>query len=237
MAPEMDPLDTGNTPPSQAPGKPSDDLLAQLNGEDSVESSMIDPLPAGDPDLEKDPLQVNPDAPKSPVHKSNEKFSTAAGGKGYRVKVKGDYYAAPEKLHGRKQKKPYEAEFNLPHLDAAMSVIKHKLLKKFLLKKYDDFIAIRTHMIVSATPLSPDTPESKNLAYMNRDALVQHIKDISAPIDYAGYADTAMLRESVVDYTLNPKGFEKREKERLVKAQEDAELARMNPELNDPEDS
>lgn len=205
-----------------------DDLLAQLNGD---LPPLVDPAPESAPSRASE-LTVAAPAPLSPVEKADAAHATKAGGKGWKVVVKGEYFA--ENPSGRgKIAKPYTASFNLPHLydGAALSIIKNKLLEPALRKLHKDFIAVRTNKIDSATPLSPDTPLSNNIQFMNRAQLVAHVAHIRAPINCAIYKDDADLRDALIDFVQTPDGFEKREAERQSKRKLDAELSELNPDL------
>lgn len=204
----------------------ADPLLAQLNGEDPM-PPRVDPAPDAAPSREVE-LTVAAPAVPSAVEKADKVFSTRAGGKGYAVVVKGEYFADNPSGRG-KILKPYELEFYLPHLEAALSVIKNKLLEPKLRKTCSDFVAVRTHKIVGSRPLSPETPETNNIQYMDRAQLEVHIKFIRAPIDPSAYADAADLRETLIDFIQTPDGFEKREAERRATRAGDAELAKLNP--------
>jgi hypothetical protein len=205
-----------------------DDLLAQLNGDlPPLAPGETAPIPA--PSRESE-LTVAGPSPLSPAQRADASHSTKAGGKGWKVVVSGEYFAESPTGRG-KIAKPYEHSFNLPNLDAALSVIKNKLLDSALRKKHSDFIAVRTNKISEAVPLSPETPLSNNLAYMNRAQLEAHIAHVRAPIVSATYAVLADLRDAIIDYTQTPDGFEKREKERQSKRHVDAELAELNPEI------
>lgn len=205
-----------------------DDLLAQLNGE---LPPLLDPAPDAAPSRASE-LEVKAPAPLSPAAKADAAHATKAGGKGWKVVVKGEYFA--ENPAGRgKIAKPYSAEFMLPHLydGAALSVIKNKLLEPKLRKMHSDFIAVRTNKIASATPLSPETPLSNNIQFMNREQLVAHVGHIRAPIVCSAYRDDADLRDALIDFIQTPDGFEKREAERLKAKSIDAELAALNTDI------
>lgn len=213
------------------PAPVQDDLLAQLNGD-------MPPLAPGEVALVPAPSRAaeltvaTPQAP-SPVQAADSAHATKVGGKGWKVVVKGEYYA--ENVGGQRGKiaKPYEAAFNLPHLydGAALSIIKNKLLDSALRKLYPDFIAVRTNKIASATPLSGETPLSTNIQFMNRGQLVAHVAHIRAPINCASYKDDADLRDALIDFIQTPDGFEKREAKRQSDRNIDAELANLNPDI------
>jgi hypothetical protein len=209
-----------------------DKLLAELNG-GSPMPPMIDEAPTAAPSRENELTVPAPSKP-SPVAAADAVHATRAGGKGYRVRVKGEYYALGAEGRG-KVKRPYTAEFNLASLDKALSIIKNKLLTLALKKAHPDFAADRTCFIVDATPLSPATPKSNNLAYMDRGQLEEYVRASAPriPIDPSpeNYPDVTHLREAIIDYIQTPDGFAEREKERQEKRAEDRELAALNPGL------
>ena len=207
-----------------------DALMAELAGDASASITSVDPLGLDT----KDPLEVvPPPAPAKPIAaKLDSLHATRVGGKGYAVTVRGDYYAPAVDFPGKKVKKPYQVTVNLPSLDAAMSVIKHKLLDAAVRRKHADFIGVRTHEIVGAVPLSAETAESNHLQFMNRERLTSYIRDHAVPLDSASYPDVVVLRSAVIDYTLNPAGFEKREAARQAERRASDELAALNPELS-----
>ncbi len=212
-----------------APATAQDDaLLRELNGDlPPLAPGESAPVPSASREAE---LTVGAKPAPSAVQAANEAHSTKAGGKGYRVLVKGEYLA--QSADSRKKiKKSYQHEFVLPSLDAALSIIRKKLLEPALRRKHSDFIAIYTNKIVDARPLSAETPESNNLAYMNRPALEAHVKNVKAPIDLSAYPDVTDLREAIIDYTQTPKGFEVREAARQKERNADAELRALNPDI------
>lgn len=204
---------------------PDADLLAELNG-------ALPPLAPGETApvqgaSREEELTVGAPATPSASQAADAVHATRSGGRGYRVVVVGEYRA--ESANGKgKMSKPYSIEVLLPNLDRALSVIKNKLLKPALTKKYPDFAGVRTNRIESATPLSPETPASRNLAYMDRAGLVAHILEVRAPINAAEYPDVTNLRDAIIDFTQTPKGFAEREAVRQKDRLEDAELAALN---------
>ena len=207
----------------------ADALLDQLNGDlPPLAPGEAAPVPPASRDSE---LTVGAAPAPSPVQAADAAHSTRAGGKGWLVKVKGEFLA-PAPDGRRKVKKPYEAEFGLPNLDAALSNIRKNLLEPKLRKMFPDFAAVYTAKIVGTRPLSPETPLSNNLAYMNREQLEAHVKSIRAPIDLAAYPDVTDLRDAVIDYTQTPSGFEAREKARQSDRAAKSELAALNPDID-----
>lgn len=206
----------------------SDDLMKELNGElPPLAPGEVAPTPAPSRDEQLTvPGPIKPSAARA----ADAVHSTRSGGSGWRVKVKGDYFAQSPEGRG-KVKKDYEAEFNLPNLDAALSVIKNKLLAPTLRKKYADFVRARTCRIIDALPMSPNTPATRNLQYMNREQLMEHVAAVRAPIDPEAYVDVTDLRDAVIDFTQTPKGFEDREARRQKDRAETAALAALNPDI------
>jgi len=205
-----------------------DPLLAELNGDlPPLAPGETAPVPAPSRDEQ---LTVARAPIPSQTKAADAVHATKAGGKGWRVVVKGEYLALAVDGRG-KVKRDYEAEFVLPNLDAALSIIKNKLLDSALRKKYPDFVAARTNKIVDARPLSPETPASRNLQYMNRAQLEAHVQEIRAPISIQDYPDVTDLRDAVIDYTQTPKGFAEREALRQKDRAEDRELRALNPEI------
>lgn len=211
-----------------APIAAEDDVLAELRGL-NVGGNLIDPL--DNSDLKKDPLELSPAPKKSAIAKADAVHSTKVGGKGYAVTVKGEYYAPSVDQPGKKVKKPYKVVVNVPSLDSALSVIRRHLLVPALMKIDPACSGPRTYEIVDTKPLSADTPESTNIQFMPRAALEKHIASVKAPINPAEYDDVTVLRAAIIDFTINPVGFEKREAERQAERAEVQALAAMNPDV------
>lgn len=198
---------------------PISPLMAELEGADTKSIKITEPEKP--PVQSADPLDVKPEPAKAP-----------RDAKGYRVAVRGEYFAFAPGGGREKVKKPFNAAFNLPSLDGALGVIRGRLLDKYLNKKYTDFVSARTCCIVSATPLSDATPESTNLRYMPAERLLRYIEDHKVPIDPALYGeDEAGLRASVIDFVQNPKGFPEREARRVDSMKADRALAELNPDI------
>lgn len=208
-------------------------IIDELNGD------VRDPLPPvapGDSPLEHDApresqLTVRPVAAPAGVKGLDAVHSKKAGGLGYRVGVKGDYVAESPTGRG-KITKPFEIEVNLPALDGALSVIKNHLLDKALKKKYPDALKARgAGRIVYAYPLSDALPETRNLQYMDRNALAVYVAQVRAPIDVAAYPDVVDLRDAIIDWTQTPNGFEAREAAKMSKQAISRDVAALNPDL------
>lgn len=197
--------------------KSDDALLAELNGGAVVET--VDPIPA------KEEVSLEVAAPAAP-----KSTATTPPGlkKGYAVTVSGHYFAAAKESPGKKLKMPYTVTAVLPTLEAALSRIKHFLLDGLIKAKYKDFVSVYTHEIISASPLTNDTPESNNLQFMSEAKLKAFIEEAKAPIDPSAYPSVVELRKAVIDFKLNPVGFEAREGKRLATLTEGAALAKLN---------
>lgn len=240
------------TSPAPVPAESLDDALAMLNGEAPGMPPRVDPAPQAAPQREHE-LTVRPAAPLSPLAAADAKHSLAAGGIGYRIDIKGEYYANNPDGRG-KVKRNYELSFNVAKAEGAPSVIKNKLLPVALRKKYPDAVRHRTFHVVCVVPRDPSkTPKSNNLAYMDREQLEQYVGFANVPVDGATYAKndegTTNLREAIIDFVQNPdpvkldeKGkntvtpgdigtFLFRERARQEKREGDRELRELNPDL------
>lgn len=189
-------------------------LLSQLNGlADAAgdKSTQIDPVPPAAPTLDQQ-LETAP-VPRTvkaaPRAQDLDKVhGKAAGGNGYKVWVKGEYYAKSAETKGNVIKK-YRLPFILPNLvnakgEAALGVIVGKLLKSALHKLDPLAVTFRTHEIDGVETLG-GAPEPTSIAYMNFDALKdyvrKHIPDF--PVDPDEYISVEHLREDVIDFKTN----------------------------------
>ena len=210
----------------------TDDLMAVLNGDANM-PPRVDPAPLAAP-TRADELRINAPAPIAPLQAVDARHSLKAGGRGYKVKVRGLYFANNPEGKG-KIKLPYEVEINVPQLDGAKSTIKNKLLLPALKKKFPNAVRHRTFHVVSAAALTAETTPVDSLDYIVRPTLEQYARQSKIAIDLGAYAatdqGTTALRESLIDAKQNPKGFAEREAERAKKRREDAELAALNPDL------
>lgn len=216
---------------------PDDDLLAELNGE-AATPAEAEELAAAAKATAANPLVVNPIPAPSATAAAEAKMNAAAGDnrlRGYCVTVEGNYSAPSVDTPGRKVKRPYSIDVNLPSLERALSIIKNKMLDKMLKMKYPDYVTYLTHEIVNVRPLTADTPESNNVAYMSAAGLLNFVATRAIPLDleknYDNGKDIRGIRATVTDYLLNPKGFKEREAKRLADAKTDRELEALNPTL------
>lgn len=226
--------------PEQKP-VPASPLMAELEGLDLPSGAKAN---AAGQELEAhtqspDPLDAaNHELALTPSEKAEKTKAEmkAKGIKGYKVTVRGDYYAPLPGGKGReKMKKPYEVSVNLASTDKALSIIIGRLLDKAMKRKYPDYESHRTCEIFKVEPLSEDTPESTNLQYMSDERLLRYIEDHKVPVDPKAYGTNPegimALRRSVIDFVQNPSGFKAREERRMKDLQTDAELAELNPDL------
>lgn len=209
-----------------------DPLLDELNGGVGFPPLAPGESPVPLPQSRDEALTAKPPAAPNPVAAADAEFSTAAGGKGYCVTVTGEYVCHTGEGKNR-ARKAFKEDFNLPRLEAALSVIKNKLIKKRMARKYEGFIRVRTCSILETRPLSPGMPPINKIEHMNKEQLAEHIKHIRAPIDPAEYTDVMHLRDAVVDFILTPVEFSKRESARQAERQGDVELAQLNKPLGD----
>lgn len=215
--------------------KEENDLLAELNGDMPVAATPQEAkeLAAAATEAKVDPLAVKAKK-KTAVTKAHEEAVATAASKGaalrgYAVTVEGEYLVASVEVQGKKNKVPYSITVNVPTLEGALSTIKNKLLDKMLKMKYPGYITFVTHEIVSAKPLTTDTPPPANVAYMGWSELVAHVRAEGIPVTPSDYGDNVKeLRRAVVDAVLNPVGFKEREARRLLSIREDAELEALN---------
>lgn len=218
--------------PPKAPVAPAaaqneDPLIAELNG---ALARSGDPMPVkGDkfgeqPPSLADALETKPSphrassaaqpAPRAVL--ADKTHAKAAGGHGYRVVVKGEFYAKSSDAKG-KVIKPYVLPFNLPALtnskgESALGIIVGEsrpgggLLMAALRKMDPMVVKYRTHEIESVTPLQ-GAPEPTSVMYMSMDALKDYVRrdlpDFPTIDDLDEYHDVAHLREDVIDFKTN----------------------------------
>jgi hypothetical protein len=206
-----------------------EDLMKELHGvEGNPKLTPVDATPQDASEVGSDPFAVAPKREEpSAVKREDKVHAVSAGGKGYRVVVAGEYYRPAKEGKGRVADK-YELSFNLPSLEAALSVIVGKLLLPALKRKYPGALGYRTHEIVSATPLAAGMPRVASLQFMDRAALEAYALEAKVPIDLTLYDEVTELRESLIDFQQNPDTFAKREEQRAAERRQMAELRQMN---------
>lgn len=176
----------------------------------------LEPAPALTDLLE---TKVEPSAPKPGQRTLNadKTHSKASGGFGFRVTVKGEYYAKAIETKGNVTKH-YEIPFNLPALtnskgESALGIIIGAsrpgggMLKAALHKLDSLAITFRTHEIVSVVPLN-GAPPPTSLLYMSFDALKAYVRGNlpDFPVDVDEYNSIEHLREDVIDFKTNQVG-------------------------------
>lgn len=194
------------------PAQIEDPLLAELNGAlaRSQEPTPVDPLPIAPPSLDQQ-LETKPQVSSKPVDRAkllDKTHAKSAGGNGYKVFVKGEYYAKSTETKGNVIKR-YRLPFNLPSLvnakgEAALGIIVGKLLKAALIKLDPLAVTFRTHEIDGVEPLN-GAPEPTSIQYMSFEVLKDYIKRnmLDFPVDVDEYFDVAHLREDVIDFKTN----------------------------------
>jgi hypothetical protein len=133
-----------------------------------------------------------------------------------------------------KIKKTYEVEGVIPTLTAALSIVKNKLLGPALSKKYPDYVTYLTYSIVEVKPLTPESEEKMakgEVNFMDRPALIRHIKDLALPVLAPYYPKLLDLREAVTAAKDDPAGYTKRFELRRADLELDLQMAAANPEL------
>lgn len=152
----------------------------------------------------------------------------------FKVKVVGQYMARSGVMDKEKIKKNYEVEGNIPTLNAALSIVKNKLLAPLLSAKYNDYVTYLTYHIVEITPLSDDAKREMNkveIQYMSRSALLAYIKDNALAVDVRFYPDLFKLREAVQFAKEDPKGYAKHFELKKPDLLLDIQMAECNPQL------
>lgn len=209
------------------------DLLAELNGAAEVVAVDAKEIEEGKAEVKKNPLDVSkemPGAEKTSAAKALEKTIKASGKplRGYAITVEGEYYEASKEIRGKNARAEYSVVVTLPSLEGALSVIKNKLLDKMLKMRYPGYVSFRTHKIAKVVPLTNDLPDSDDLQYMSEEKLKSFITFKKVPVNPVDYPVLSDLRDAVIDYVLNPKGFEAREAKRKADREETNELLAMN---------
>jgi hypothetical protein len=150
------------------------------------------------------------------------------------VKVVGLYVARSGVLEKEKIKKNYEIEGKIPTLNAALSVVKNKLLGPALAKKYPDYVTFLTYNIVEITPLDEKAQtqyDRQEVNFMGRPALLRFIKDNALPVQAEYYPNLFRLREAVQYAKDDAEGYKKHFALREADLRLDLEMAAANPEL------
>jgi len=149
----------------------------------------------------------------------------------YLVGVSGQYMNTEGKLS-----KYCVKDFKLPELEAALSVVKNKLLDKRLMADYPDFSAVYTHFLDFTEEVS-DTKgvkpkevvvSRKNISFMNKKQLISYLTMNALPIDIQWYEKAHELREAIKLCEENQEKFEAREMELLKERKQNKILKELN---------
>lgn len=157
-------------------------------------------------------------------------------GKGFKVKIVGEYYARSKAIGGERIISFYEFEAVIPSLTCALSVVKNKLLTPILKKKHEDYIMYRTYHITQITPLDEKSRHQMRkveVEYMDRLSLVDYITENVLPVESRLYPDLFKLRIAVREAKDDVKGYLKKLELRKTDLEMDVEIASLNPGMND----
>ncbi len=159
-------------------------------------------------------------------------MTSAATPKGFKVTVKGEYYALAADMR-RKTPMPYEIEVVLPSMDSALSIIKNKLLAKALRRKYKDYQDFRTHMITNVVDLSGQSASGLIPDYMNKKQLSDYVRVHKLPVNTEAYDKLVDFRKAIHLAETNPKEFQIFQDNAMKDAKMNRELANLNPDLQE----
>jgi hypothetical protein len=154
----------------------------------------------------------------------------------FKVKVQGEYVARSGNSSKEKIKKRYEIEGKIPTINAALSVVKNKLLGPALAKKYPDYVIFLTYHIVEITPLDASAEQQMTKAevsFMDRPTLIRYIKENALPVDAAYYPDLFKLREAVQYAKDDAEGYVKHFNAHKEDLAMDIAVQQANPDLFD----
>ena len=211
----------------------NDPLLDELNGAltaapavDPAAAAVVDNKVLGQeqpPSLESllDPVETAKHVipPAGQIAKNADRtHAKSVGGHGYRVVIKGEYYAKSRETKGNVVK-TYSIPFNLPELknakgETALGIIvgmsrPHGGMLRLALKKMDPLaVTARTYFVDSVTPLQ-GAPEPTSLTYMSFENLKKYVaeKEPTFPItDLDRYWDAEHLRQDLFDHITNKTG-------------------------------
>jgi hypothetical protein len=228
---------------------PTDDISADLAALDipgvtGKSSELMDPDPGIDTPSTRVPTEDTETGDEGPedvsrapamapaVKAAPATKKTAPAIPYFEVTVEGQYYAFDDATK-RKTLVSYKESFNLPQYDAALSIIKSKLLTPRLANKDINFKGVRTHQIVNMVPKNgAKMPARQDIRAMSEKQIramlsAQNITEIDPDV----YPDLNSLRASVIDYmTSGPDGFARREAKRVEKYQAQNALDALNPQ-------
>ena len=155
---------------------------------------------------------------------------------GFKVKVVGEYYARSVAVSKEKVIKNYEFEAIIPSLQSALSTVKNKLLTPMLSKLHEDYIMYRTYHITEIIPLDEKSKQQMKkveIAYMDRESLVEYIRENNLPVDSRLYPDLFKLRIAVQDAKIDPDAYLKKLALRKDDLELDLTISELNPGLHE----
>lgn len=152
---------------------------------------------------------------------------------GFKLTVEGQYFVKTSDKG--KILKQYKFQINLPSMDRALSIIKHKILKKVLPKLYSDYFTYRTHFITNVEPFGEAEVVGQNIWQMNEEKLKNFIQDKNLPIKLRLYPTLLSLRQAIELAVKEPDRFLFVQDRTEKTFEEDQALISLNPELFSPE--
>lgn len=157
-------------------------------------------------------------------------------GKGFEVKLTGEYIAKSGVMGKERILKNYEITCIVPSTDKVLSVIKNKILSPKLKQAYDDYVIFRTYHILEITPLSPEdgfSADLNNIRYMGRADLERLVKMNALGVPVNLYPSLFKLREAVFFASNDPQGYAKHLGLHREDLELDVEVAKLNPDLQE----
>ncbi|MBW1672039.1 MAG: hypothetical protein JRJ45_00085 [Deltaproteobacteria bacterium] len=157
-------------------------------------------------------------------------------GKGFEVKLTGEYIAKSGVMGKERILKNYEITCIVPSTDKVLSVIKNKILSPKLKQAYDDYVIFRTYHILEITPLSPEdgfSADLNNIRYMGRQDLERVVRTNALGVPVNLYPSLFKLREAVYFASNDPKGYAKHLGIHREDLELDVQVAKLNPDLQE----
>ncbi len=149
---------------------------------------------------------------------------------GFTVTIEGQYFYSVGEGKGKALKK-YSFDINLPTMNAALSIIKNKLLDKILSKKYEDYVTYRTHFITNVKPFGEVGYAKVEIWQMNRPDLIAYAREKELPLKFDIYPGLMELRNAVEMAESDPDRFERIQKDAEAEFEFTTTLRELNPEL------
>ncbi len=121
--------------------------------------------------------------------------TATAAPSGFEVTVEGTYFVKEGKDKGLRS---YSFNFKLPEMEAALSIIKNKVLDRVLKKKYEDYVSYRTYQITNVKPFGDARLVGGfDLWSSSRDEVEKYIRKSELPVKLKYYPTLMSLREAV----------------------------------------